>query len=142
MTKPKCINWGCTNTVAYSSRDKHGRERYRPHCGYCQKNSYDPANFPLKEGVTRYKTGVCSNIDSHLGFPCPMDYDKAPWALGQTELDHKDGNHANNVSANVEELCKPCHAQKSKLCGDHKGFRYPRQYSQNLPCEPDPEKQD
>lgn len=65
-----------------------------------------------------------------------MDYDRAPWALGQTELDHKDGNHTNNTPENVEELCKACHAHKSKLNGDHKGFRYnrkPSQCSQGLP---------
>jgi len=78
----------------------------------------------LAEGVTPFKTGKCSNQKhgqkGFLGFPCPMDYIKAPWAIGRTELDHKDGDHTNNTIENIQELCPACHVEKSKRCGDYK----------------------
>lgn len=55
-----------------------------------------------------------------MGFKCAIDYKKAPWAIGKTEIDHKDGNHLNNVPKNCEELCPMCHKYKGMLTGDYK----------------------
>jgi len=74
----------------------------------------------LAEGVKAFKTGKCSNADGHLGFYCAMDYDKAPWAIGLTQIDHKDGNYFNNTIDNCDELCDTCHKHKGRLSGDFK----------------------
>ena len=122
MAVPNCINHGCGQPATYSGKDTRGNKRWRVHCGHCQKASYGETQH--KSGVTPWKTGKCSNIDGHLGFPCPIDYEKAPWAVGQTEVDHKDGNHKNNDHANLDELCPCCHKEKSKRNDDHRGHRY------------------
>ena len=70
------------------------------------------------KGVVSCRTGKCSNQDGRLGFSCPMDYEKAPHAIGITELDHIDGNRYNNTSDNIQELCNACHVHKGKLSGD------------------------
>jgi hypothetical protein len=104
----------------------HGT-RYRPVCQRCHRAGYGAA--ALKEGVSFWKTGICSNTDSHLGFPCPMDYDKAPWATktSTTEIDHKDGYKTNNDISNLEELCQCCHKEKGIQAGDFtKQTRYNR----------------
>ena len=115
MTKerPVCLNYGCYELCTHSG------SRWRPFCNNCHKASYDKTKT-LKEGVTPYKTGKCSNQDGHLGFNCPMDYDKAPWAIGTTEIDHIDGDYYNNYPDNVDELCAICHKQKDKNRGDFK----------------------
>ena len=139
--RPICINYGCNMPCTYSSQQVKGR--FRPHCSRCHKagygyihkqrmangiiKSYPPVE--LAEGVTPFKTGKCSNQNGHLGFPCPMDYIKAPWSIGRTELDHKDGNHTNNTVENIQELCPVCHIEKSKQCGDYRDQNNYKQYT-------------
>jgi hypothetical protein len=110
---PICINYGCG-----SPRAKLNEKRYRPVCGHCHHAGY--GKHPLKEGVTPFKTGICSNKDGHLGFPCPTNYKKAKWAKGITQLDHIDGNRHNNEPENFQELCPMCHHYKGRLEGDFK----------------------
>jgi len=55
---------------------------------------------------------------------CPIDYAKAPWAIGHTSCDHIDGDHSNNVPENCQELCDICHREKGKIEGDYKRGRY------------------
>ena len=122
MSRPICINHGCNKPVTYSHKDDLGNPRWRIHCGHCQKASY--GGHQHAPGVTPWKQGKCSNHDNHLGFPCGIDYKKAPWAIGITEVDHKDGDHTNNNVDNLDELCPMCHKRKSMTNGDHKGYRY------------------
>jgi cytochrome c2 len=114
--KSKCINYGCKKPQANSG------QRLRPTCGHCHTAGYK--GTPYAQGVTPFKTGRCSNQDGHLGFVCAINYKKAPWAVGITEIDHIDGNHLNNVLKNVDELCPMCHKMKGKIAGDYQGYRY------------------
>ena len=110
--RPICLNPGCGRPVT------HCGTRWRPFCQRCHVAGYK--KLPLPEGVTSFKTGKCSNSDGHLGFMCGWDYEKSPWALGLTQIDHKDGNHWNNTPENADELCDPCHTMKGMLQGDYK----------------------
>ena len=119
--RPTCLNHNCDTPVT------HTGVRYRPFCSSCHAAGIGQTKF--KENVIPFKTGKCSNQDGHLGFDCPIDYKKAPWAIGSTEVDHSDGDHLNNTIDNCEELCSMCHKQKSKLSGDYKnnqGGKYSR----------------
>lgn len=119
--RPKCINHGCSKPVAYMCKDEQGNKRWRVHCGHCQKASYGA--WPHAAGVTPFKTGRCSNTDSHLGFACAINYRKAPWAVGMTEVDHKNGDRTDNRVRNLDELCPMCHKRKSRLAGDYNGWK-------------------
>lgn len=109
---PTCLNIGCDRPCAHSGA------RYRPFCSHCHIAGYKKT--PLRDGVTSFKTGKCSNSDGHLGFVCGWDYKKAPWAIGNTQIDHIDGNHLNNHPDNADELCDICHRYKGILNGDYK----------------------
>ena len=65
-----------------------------------------------REGVTPFRTGKCSNQTGHLGFTCPIDYEKSSWVIGHTQIDHVDGNHLNNTAENCQELCDICQQRK------------------------------
>lgn len=123
--RPKCINHGCNKPVTFSHKDEQGNRRWRIHCGHCQKASY--GKWPHAEGVTPFKTGRCTNTDSHLGFKCATNWQQIPkWAKGMTEIDHKNGNHMDNRPSNLDELCVHCHKLKGQLAGDYRGHRYQR----------------
>jgi hypothetical protein len=116
--RPICINHGCNDPCTYSHKDAEGNPRWRIHCSHCQAASY--GKWPHRPGVTPYKTGKCSNHDSHLGFPCATQFDAIPdWAKGITEVDHKDGDYSNHNLDNLEELCVICHKLKGQLTGDY-----------------------
>lgn len=117
--RPTCINYGCEKPV------QNGGNRWRPVCHDCHVRGYK--GIPLREGVTPFKTGICSNQDGRLGFNCPINYEIS-WVQGVTQIDHVDGNHLHNVPENCMELCDMCHKQKGKLNGD---FRNQNRYSYN-----------
>tara|TARA_B100000886_G_C20396130_1_gene480449 strand:- start:733 stop:1134 length:402 start_codon:yes stop_codon:yes gene_type:complete len=115
MTKemrPTCINHGCDYQVAHSGT------RWRPVCSRCHQAGYGKGTY--REGVTPFRTGKCSNQKGHLGFTCPIDYEKSSWVIGHTQIDHVDGNHLNNITENCQELCDICHKEKGKRNGDFK----------------------
>lgn len=122
--RPKCINYGCTESATYSSTTKTGRKRWRVHCSHCQSASW--GKHPHRPGVTPYKTGKCCNQDGRLGFTCPTDYSPGSIAWGKTQVDHIDGDHTNNDHSNLQELCQDCHLEKSMQEGNLKGHRYPQ----------------
>jgi len=114
--RPTCINIGCSKPVASSG------PRLRPVCSHCHKAGYGGGKFAL--GVTPFRTGRCSNSTGHLGFECPINYNRAAWCIGHTQIDHIDGNHLNNILENVQELCDICHKEKGKRRGDFRQRRY------------------
>jgi hypothetical protein len=121
--RPICINHGCNSGVSVMSGSIHDRNpRWRVHCGDCQKASYGAK--PHKPGVTSFKTGKCSNTDGHLGFDCPINWEKIPsWATGTTEVDHIDGDSTNHSHNNLDELCPMCHKFKGQVQGDYNNQR-------------------
>jgi HNH endonuclease len=125
--RPICINLGCGKPVAVMEGSIHDdNPRWRVHCGHCQAASY--GKWPHRAGVTPYKTGRCSNVEGILGFPCVIN-----WSLAEstglklsTEVDHKNGNPADNQPSNLQELCSICHREKGKRQGDYDGWRHYR----------------
>jgi len=119
--RPRCINYNCNYVCAVLSKRKDGNRDYRALCGGCHKARYNKKAHQkmLDRGVKPFLTGKCSNQNSRLGFCCPIDYEKAEWAIGFTEHDHIDGNSYNNVKENVQELCALCHREKGKRSGDY-----------------------
>jgi len=118
MNRPVCINHGCYEPVTYSHKDANGNPRWRIHCSHCQAASY--GRWPHRPGVTPFKQGICANHDGHLGFSCITRLADAPeWAKGLTEIDHIDGDYANNDPENLKELCVMCHKLKGQSNGDY-----------------------
>ena len=116
---PTCINYYCESPVIL---DKGGKPRV--HCSRCQRASYGGGTHA--PGVIPFKTGVCSNIDGQLGFPCLVNWElhkQNKHIRIQTHVDHIDGNGWNHDVKNLQELCPICHNYKSMVNGDHASGR-------------------
>lgn len=112
---PKCVNIGCENLLTI--RDWKNVSP-KSECGRCQT---DRKVGNTRAGITIVRKNYCENIDGHLGYDCPVKVGffrkkEDVWAhyLDALHLDHKDGNHFNNVPDNVETICAVCHARKSR----------------------------
>ena len=122
--RPTCVNHGCNGKVSVmEGKISDPNPRWRVHCSHCQAASY--GKWPHKDGVTPYRTGMCSNRDGHLKFPCVIDWDLAAASNLNisTQVDHKNGDSNDNRLRNLQELCPICHSEKSKRNGDHSNQR-------------------
>ena len=122
--RPTCVNHGCNGKVSVmEGKISDPNPRWRVHCGHCQAASY--GKWPHQPWVTPFKKGMCSNLDNHLGFPCVIDW-KLVASAGlrvSTQIDHKNGDPADNRLENLQELCPTCHSEKGKRNGDFNGHR-------------------
>lgn len=122
--RPTCINHGCNSLVAtMEGKVSDPNPKWRVHCNTCQKASYGGGK--LSKGVTPFKTGCCSNKDGHLGWICYIDWKRVEKDGAEivTAVDHKNGNPTDNRLINLQELCEPCHREKSRRNGDHNSWR-------------------
>jgi hypothetical protein len=114
--RPLCINDGCGKPVTTAAYYSNGTAKWRPVCGHCSQAQ--TGRFPYADGVSPFKKNKCSNKDGRLGFKCAVNFKLLPKEFFITEMDHIDGNDANNSKKNVQELCVICHKVKSQMNGD------------------------
>lgn len=74
----------------------------------CPINSNSLRKRLIKEGLFESRCYNC-NLTDWLGKPIPL------------ELEHKDGNHSNNLLSNLTLLCPNCHSLTPTYRGRNKG---------------------
>ena len=109
---PKCVNKGCNNDVVVRDWKYYS---FKHQCGEC--TSRQQKNLPPREGISFVKKKYCENIDSRLGFKCPVNK-KFKFPYSTLHGDHKNGNHEDNRPENIETLCSICHHLKGLETGD------------------------
>jgi 5-methylcytosine-specific restriction endonuclease McrA len=57
-------------------------------------------------------------LDSFTRYTCELSHDYKTYQSDIYQLDHKDGDHFNNVITNIMVLCTNCHAIKTNLQND------------------------
>jgi hypothetical protein len=99
--------------------------KWKAVCSSCAQASYGGCNNrKYSKGVTPFITGICENIDGHLGWICFTNWDLVPDDYkGVTEIDHKDGDSSNNELWNLQELCIHCHSYKGQQAGDYNSWK-------------------
>ena len=90
---PKCK---CGRNANLKGLGKTGVKYYRSSCLTCRRKAQ------------KAKKGYCERC-----LTVPLD-------KKLLDVDHIDGNRANNESQNLQTLCKPCHKVKTKENGDYK----------------------
>ena len=114
---PVCINDGCNRNVVVRSWSNWS---FKTECGSCCKARTTGKRGPAMEGITIHKKQYCENVDSRLGWKCPVD--PSAWIelnmLNALDLEHLAGDHDNNIPENVDTICKLCHGKKSVINGD------------------------
>lgn len=79
-------------------------------CGNCAMMSGGTKRANRNKGKNRHRRYVGTHCE-RCGFE--------PEHIAQLEVDHIDGNHANNEPGNLQTLCANCHRLKTMLNGDH-----------------------
>lgn len=85
---------GCGNPTLNKGKDEQGRTMYRSQCYSCLK------------AAKRWKKAYCEWCFIEKSDDVVLD------------IDHIDGNRSNNVSTNLQTLCRNCHIQKTRIFGD------------------------
>lgn len=141
---PKCATPGCSNPKAVM--DWHwtnGSPKYRPVCNDCH-DADTAQRYAERTGATwvktvkdvvahkagftslteyqnsihpyrKYRKDHCENRDGRLGYTCTATI---VWD-GQLDVDHIDGDPSNDNPANLQTLCKCCHAYKTNKYKDY-----------------------
>ena len=111
--------WGHDLSRSTSVRQKKyldGRGHHLP------ASNLDKARYKQK----RWEQGldlICENSDGHHGFDC-YHAGKKFKMKEQLDINHKDGNRYNNDPANLESICKCCHAVVTKNENHSKPNKY------------------
>ena len=123
-TIPKCINDGCEREVAIRHWTKQNLPSLKSECSRCAKAR---KNNQLVEGIGFVKKTYCQNSTGETGwnFSCPIGKiynrdtnEEMSIPSDVYEIDHKDGDHQNNIPENVVTVCSICHTIKGKLYND------------------------
>ena len=119
---PTCINDGCGKEIMIRHWSDAGIPSLKSECSTCATARKKGKTIA---GIISHKKTHCENLDGHLGFACVFKTkeDSADWPSDCFHMDHIDGNHENNVPANVVTLCNMCHTRKGKMSGDFNGSR-------------------
>jgi 5-methylcytosine-specific restriction endonuclease McrA len=84
---------------------------YRKRNGYWICGAHHKKVSNQKNGhYTNHRKSFCENIDGRLGCKCTATIVNEC----QLDVDHRDGDHGNDNPANLQTLCKNCHALKTK----------------------------
>lgn len=104
---PKCALPGCEDLVLYHKK-KGNSYKWKMFCESHRSN--------LKSAVDNWKLSRgCENVTAHHGFVCTSTITDAV----QLDINHLDGDRYNQDTANLEILCKVCHARVTVDNGHH-----------------------
>lgn len=122
--RPICITPGCGKERQVYNRRKDGSPIYRHLCQYCHLMKL--AEKHGMQNLTQFKNSIhpyrkhrktyCENIDGRLGYKCTTTI----MIEAQLDVDHIDGNPANNDPDNLQTLCQCCHKYKTLVNEDYK----------------------
>ncbi len=107
-------NHGLTNAAELTARRKgktlteylrEKKEKTAKNAGFNSITEYVNSIHPYR----KHRKDFCENIDGRLGYKCTSTI---VWE-GMLDVDHIDGNPTNNSEANLQTLCKCCHAYKT-----------------------------
>lgn len=100
--------------VAWDTAGKTGRLRLRPKAP--RDDVFKVRKHRSTEMLRHHlaKAGLLTGRCSICGV---KDWQGKPLVL---QIDHEDGDHANNSKENVRELCPNCHSQTSNYCGKNR----------------------
>ena len=115
-TIPICINSGCNREVAIRHWSAQEHPSLKTECCRCSTARKKGKTI---QGIVFHKKHYCENKDGILGWICPMDPSRfSEFPSDIYDMDHKDGDHHNNIPENLITICKICHARKGKESGD------------------------
>ncbi len=100
----KSITEVVAKNAGFSSTTEYQEDRAQQN-GFDSLTEYRNSLHPYR----KHRRDICENIDGRLGFECTTTI---VW-VGMLDVDHIDGNPTNNSEANLQTLCKCCHAYKT-----------------------------
>lgn len=134
QNRPRCMLTDCIRPKEIHKTSKDGHPYYRPLCSYhynqklaiahdvehvdhitAKRKKLSLSEYRnLKHPYRKHRKDYCENKDGRLGFTCTTTI---TW-IGMLDVDHINGKRTDNRPANLQTLCKCCHAFKTALFKD------------------------
>ena len=128
--RPECQTSDCLSPAAMVKNLHDGRANYRLWCSLCHnRRTAAPYGFRYISQLSAQRAGLslteytnrshpslkhrqphCENVDGRLGFTCTTTI----LSSSQLDVDHVNGDPSDNARANLQTLCKCCHAYKTQ----------------------------
>jgi hypothetical protein len=110
--RPICQADGCCNPAMYMYQYDDGTWKWRVRHGLIICSAHHNKTW---HPTLQHRKDYCENKDGRLGYKCTTTI---VWD-GMLDVDHKNGKPNDNRPANLQTLCKCCHAYKTHRNKDY-----------------------
>jgi hypothetical protein len=110
--RPSCQIDGCSNPAMYQYQYDDGDWKWRVRHGKIICSAHHTKGW---HPTLKHRKDHCENRTGFLGFKCTTNI----FWEGMLDVDHKNGNPSDNRPANLQTLCKCCHAYKTHSNKDY-----------------------
>jgi 5-methylcytosine-specific restriction endonuclease McrA len=102
--------------LTVSDYNRRSMKNAAKNAGFESVTDYHNSKHPYR----KYRKAYCENIDGRLGYICTYPKKPIKAVSAMLQVDHIDGNPANNKQENLQTFCPNCHTYKTYIYEDYR----------------------